>query len=576
MRRQRHPHIPPPAVTTAPETAIAPPWSSREWAIVAALVALTAIVFGQLFRHEFLFGDDALFRAPLLWQPLTTLTFFGRSASAQLLLNLVLHAASAAVLFVAMRKLTGATGRSAFVAALFAIHPMHVETVARLAERKQLLATLFALLALLAYAHRRLALVAVAFAASLLSDPTYVALPLILLVLDWWPLARLRTERDLRPLLIEKLPLFVLAIAGAAIAIVSGWNAQPFPNAIASYVRFLGRFFAPTGPAMPYPVTTIDRGTVGGAIALLVLISFAAIAFRRSVPWLTAGWFWFVIALTGAQSFADRYSYFSYIGLSIIVAWAGALLLPRAIAIGVAAIVVIACAAGSFQQTSYWRNSETLYAHTIEVTPPNADAEYALGASQLSKNTDDAIEHLQRGIELAAYSMRTNHTERPSWFAQAHVDIARAFIAKGEKESSGAERTNLLQGAIGASRRALAVDSKIGGATELIARAEQLIAADPHAQRDAHLNAGTMLSQQGRFPDAVAEFRKAVAAEPNSVDAHVYLALGMLQANMKDEARNEFAAAKTLDAGAANEVLTKALQMPPSPANFDGFVARIR
>jgi len=181
MRRQRHPHIPPPAVTTA-------------------------IVFGQLFRHEFLFGDDALFRAPLLWQPLTTLTFFGRSASAQLLLNLVLHAASAAVLFVAMRKLTGATGRSAFVAALFAIHPMHVETVARLAERKQLLATLFALLALLAYAHRRLALVAVAFAASLLSDPTYVALPLILLVLDWWPLARLRTERDLRPLLIEKLP----------------------------------------------------------------------------------------------------------------------------------------------------------------------------------------------------------------------------------------------------------------------------------------------------------------------------------------------------------------------------------
>lgn len=576
MRRQRHAPIPPPVVPAATETVAAPPWSSREWGIVAALIALTAIVFGQIARHEFLFGDNALFRAPMLWQPLTTLTFFGRSASAQLLLNLVLHAASTALLFVAMRKLTGTIGRSAFVAALFAVHPMHVETVARLAERKQLLATVFAMLALLAYAHRRLALVAIAFAASLLADPTYVALPLVLLLLDWWPLARLRAERDLRPLLTEKLPLFILAIAGGVIAVISGWNAQPFPNALASCARFLGRLFAPTGLAMPYPEQTIERAAVGGSLALLLLISFAAIAFRRTVPWLTVGWFWFVIMLTGAQSFADRYSYFSYIGLFIIVAWAGAQLLPRMIAIGAGAIVVIVCAIVAFQQTSYWQDSDTLYTHTIAVTPPNADAEYALGASLRNKDDERAIEHLQRAIELAGYQMRADRSKRPSWFAQAHVDIAGAFLTQGEKKPSGAERTNLLEGAIGASRRALAVDSKIAGANDVIKRAEQAIASDPHAKRDTHLNAGTVYSQQGRFADAVAEFRKAVEAEPNSVDAHVYLALGMLQANMKDDARREFAAAKTLDAGAANEVLTKALQLPPSPANYDGFVARIR
>jgi tetratricopeptide (TPR) repeat protein len=555
----------------APVTAA--PWAVREWGIVAALVALTAIVFGQLVTHQLLFGDDVLLRTTNWWQPLATL--FTKIGLAPFGTNVALHVASTIVLFIALRKLTGATGRSAFVAALFAVHPMHVETVARLAEQKQLLATLFALLTILAYAQRRMLFVAIAFAASLLCDPTYVALPLLLLLLDWWPLGRFRDDRDLKPLLMEKLPLFGLSIAGAAVAVMNGWSAPPIANALASYTRFIGRFIAPTDLAMPYPPQTIPSSSAFGASILLLLISFAAIAVRRSLPWLATGWFWFVIALTGAQTFADRYSYFSYIGLAIIVAWAGAIL-PRTIAAIAAAIVIIACAATSFHQASYWQNNETLYSHTIAVTPPNANAEYALGASLRTSDPERAVEHLQRALEIEAVAMRADRNERPIWLAQAYADIATAFMAQGERLPAGGERTNFLRGSIGASRRALAINANIGEAKAIIARAEKLLAADPHSARDSHLNAGTLMAQQGRTADAIAEFRKAVEADASSVESHVYLALGLLQANQKDEARAELAAAKTINGSVANEVLTKTLQLPPSPANFDSFTSRIR
>jgi tetratricopeptide (TPR) repeat protein len=356
---------------------------------------------------------------------------------------------------------------------------------------------------------------------------------------------------------------------------MNGWSAPPLANALASYPRFIGRFIAPTDLAMPYPPQTIPSSSVFGASILLVLISFAAIAVRRSLPWLATGWFWFVIALTGAQTFADRYSYFSYIGLGIIVAWAGAML-PRKIAAIAAAVVLTACAATSFHQASYWQNTGTLYSHTIAVTPPNADAEYALGASLRTSDPERAVEHLQRALEIAAVAMRADRNERPIWFAQAYADIATSFLAQREKSPSARERTNFLQGAIGASRRALAVEANIAEAKAIIARAEKLLAADPNAKRDTHLNAGRLLAQQGRFPDAIVEFRKAVAADPKSVDSHIYLALSMLQANQKDEARAELAAAKTIDGTAANEVLTNLMQLPPSPANFDSFTSRIR
>ncbi|MCU1228202.1 MAG: cellulose synthase subunit BcsC [Acidobacteria bacterium] len=569
MRRRRHVPSPATPVHLTSET----PWSVSEWGIVAALVALTAIVFGQLVTHQLLFGDDVLLRTTSWWQPLTTL--FRKLGGGHFAVNLALHAASSVVLFIALRKLTGATGRSAFVAAIFAVHPMHVETVARLAEQQQLLATLFALLAILAYAQRRMLFVATAFAASLLCDQTYVALPLLLLLLDWWPLDRLREERDLKPRLFEKLPLLALSIAGAVVAVMNGWSAPPLANALASYTRFLGRFIAPTDLAMPYPPQTIASSSVFGAAILLLLISFAVISVRRSLPWLATGWFWFVIALTGAQTFADRYSYFSYIGLAIIVAWAGAML-PRTIAAIAGAIVIIACAATAFQQTTYWQNNDTLYSHTIAVTPPNADAEYALGASLRASDPERAVEHLQRAFEIAAVAMRGDRNAQPAWLAQAYADIATAFFSQGEKAPSGAERTNLLQGAIGASRRALAVDANIAEAKTLIPRAEKLLAADPHSARDSHINAGRLLTRQGRFADAIAEFRKAVAADPHSVDSHICLALGLLQANQKEEARTELAAAKTIDGAAANDVLTKLLQLPPGPANFDTFTAEIR
>src|SRR4051794_10827402 len=420
--------LPPPMARKSFETdslSPAPPrWGTVEWSIVAALVALTAAVFAQVWTHEFLNYDDpqfvffnkavhegdlhwALTSTQLTWLPLTWMSYmldyriFGLRAGGYLVVNAILHALSAGLLFAALRRMTSEIWPSAFVAALFAIHPAHVESVAWIAERKDVLSTLFAIVALLFYAKRNLPLAAVAMMLSLMAKQTYVTLPFIFLLLDYWPLRRIGGARraplpagqgvrpnKLAPLLIEKLPFFALTVVGSiaawagqqGIQSVSSTSLVPmarrFANAFVAYAKYVGEMFVPVRLAVLYPLRPVGVGAALAAAAFVVAITIAVFVLRKRAPYLIVGWLWFLGALVpvlglvqiGGQAMADRYTYFAYIGLSIAIAW-GAMALPieRRTLAGIAAAVVAIFAAMAWRQTSYWKNNDTLFSHTIAV-----------------------------------------------------------------------------------------------------------------------------------------------------------------------------------------------------------------
>src|SRR4051812_43316701 len=298
----------PVAVAAATDAPLLPPprWEARDWTIAALLVALTFIVFAQVTTHSFINYDDgkfiyenqhvlnrdvswALTSAQVGWYPLTWLshmldvTIWGSRAGMHLLTGVFLHALSTLLLFLALRQLTRAPWSSAFIAALFAIHPMHVESVAWAAERKDTLSTLFAMLALWLYARapRRMLGVSIAMALSLMAKQMYVTLPFVFLLLDVWPLNRLRSFDDLRQRVVEKWPLFLLAIAGAFAAVIGqrSLNAMQsatglpmgdrIANALIAYAAYIRKLFVPTGMALPYPLVHVSL--IAALVSLLVL-----------------------------------------------------------------------------------------------------------------------------------------------------------------------------------------------------------------------------------------------------------------------------------------------------------------
>lgn len=605
--------------------------------LTALLVVLPILVFGQVAGHKFLNYDDAQFvtaneyvrgglsaeglgwafgSAAIGYYPLTWLShmvdveLFGLNAGGHLLSALLLHILSTLALFLALRQLTGATVRSAFVAALFAIHPMHVESVAWVAERKDTLSTLFGMLALLAYAYRRERtwLVGAALAASLLSKQMLITLPFVLLLLDWWPLRRLSAAA-----VKEKIPLFVLTVIGAVVAVIGQRNlnavqtadALPFgdrlANASVAYVRYLAKLFWPTDMAVIYPFAGVSTGAMLGALALLAAITIAAWSLRKHAPYVLMGWLWYLgtlvpvvgIVQIGAQSMADRYTYFSYIGLFVAIVWGlhdlfGPAGEPALRYAGYAAVAVLAFVA--WKQTSYWQSTETLFEHTLAVTGPNPVAEYSLGQELQVTDPDRALPHLQRVIELADAAMRANPSAaRPEAYTQAHVAIGTALLTKARGAKTPAEQLNYITGARRMYERALQLDPNAAAAAKNITIADQMkaqlapVAApgtptpvpDKKQQLDAFLDAGTAESQQGHRDHAIEQFRKAVALAPESVEAHVYLALGLGQAQRNADAAAELREAKRLDADAANTFVTKAMRIQPAPDNIDRLIASL-
>jgi len=427
------------------------------------LAAATAAVYLPVTTHDFLYYDDDtyVFENPAVrrgitvtslawactstvgsnWQPLTWLShmldcmLFGLNPSGHHLTSLLLHTANALLLFLVLVRMTGARWQSLFVAALFALHPLHVESVAWIAERKDVLSTLFWMLTLWAYAAYaerpgavKYSLMVVWFAMGLLAKQMIVTLPFVLLLLDIWPLRRFEQRPGIKKLslIFEKLPLFALsAIMSAVIFLVQQHSLaiKQLPlhvrcaNALSAYLRYVAKMFWPADLAVPYLHTgtggTGQAAYLAFAAAFLLGISALAVLRAKKCGYFFTGWFWYLGTLvpvagfvqTGYHSHADRYTYIPLTGLFIIIAWGVPSLFSRwrlrkwalpLLAGGTVAALIPATAT----QLRYWRNTDTLFSHTIEVMPDNAVAHNALGYYFFKQGkAQEAYGHLLRAVQ---------------------------------------------------------------------------------------------------------------------------------------------------------------------------------
>lgn len=397
------------------------------------------------------------------WHPLTWLShmmdcqLFGLNPGPQHFVNVLLHAANVVLLFWILQKATGAVGRSFLVAALFAVHPLNVETVAWVAQRKSLLSALFSLLTLAAYGWyvrrggwKAYGAIILAFALALMAKPMAVSLPVLLLLFDYWPLGRLEELRFWRrwsKLSLEKLPLFLMSAASSVLTemaqnsggSVMGLSLLPLSiriaNAITSYVTYIGKIIWPARLATYYPLQFSPRfGDVTASLVILVAITAVAVYFRR-FRYLVVGWFLFLITLlpvigivqVGFQGMADRYTYIPAIGLFLAVVWGisdmvEAIPMARLSAVIAAVFVLAALSASTVRYLACWQNGVTLFADAREAWgQPDMWLEQLYGNALFSAGrTDEALQHYQASC---AIQPRTEY---------CHYNIAHILAGRGE------------------------------------------------------------------------------------------------------------------------------------------------
>lgn len=380
------------------------------------------------------------------WHPLTWIShmldvqLFGLNPLGHHLTSLLLHIGNSILLFVLFRRMTNNTWKSAFVAALFALHPLHVESVAWVSERKDVLCTLFGLLAAMAYVeHARTArkgaylLCAVLFMAGLMAKPMLITLPFVLLLLDYWPLKRLQPEGDchfrsapLSRLILEKIPLVALSLISVVITVLAqkkggalhGNNSllHNAGNAAVSYISYIFNMFWPAKLAVYYPLHSVQlySGKIALAAVILIAVTGAVIITGRRFPFLAVGWLWYLGTLVpvigfiqvGEHALADRYTYIPLIGLFVILAWGGAALgermrLPKAMLFGVALVILTACALLTNLQARRWHDSVTLFSHAVAVTEDNDLAHKNLGAALASRGQfEEALVQVTESLRI--------------------------------------------------------------------------------------------------------------------------------------------------------------------------------
>jgi len=624
-KRPRQRPAPPPARKPAPRTPRAGGDAGAVIAICVALAAAVVALYAQTAGFEFVTLDDHTFiveNPPVLqgltrdgivwaftdayypnWHPVTWLShmldisLFGLQAGPQHLVSAAIHALNAVLLFLTLRYMTRALWPSALVAALFAVHPMRAESVAWLSERKDLLSGLFWILTMLAYtwyARRpglgRYALVTAALVLGLMSKTMLVSLPLILLLLDVWPLARWHLPGSRAPsdtpaaapaglsqLLGEKLPWFALAAVASWITVYTQQTVEAvrttdevpvawrIANALISYVSYLRKTAWPSDLAGMYPHPALNGTPLADAIwpaigAALLLAAVTALcaaqAWRR--PYLAVGWLWFLVALVpviglaqiGMQSMADRYLYLPGLGIYIILAWGGRdlaayrppLRVPLAAAAGLA---LIAYSAVSWFQIGTWRDSRTLYERAIAVTHDNYLAQAALGAwFRTQGRSDEAAQHLQEALRirreepfaLMQYGTLLEDTGRLDEAATYHLEALRLDPGYAQALAN-----------LGVVR--LRQDRLDEAEANFYAalRAKPLY---PIAEG----NLGAALLKQGRLDEAATHLQRSIALDPNSPEAHNNLGVVLVQQGRLREAESEFEIALRIKPGHANAV----------------------
>lgn len=568
----------------------------RRWAIPALLLIMVAVAFSPALFAGFVDYDDRpylldnprvrggltaenvawAFRTTYFsyWHPLTWLShmldceLFGLRAAGHHAVSIALHAANALLLMAVLRRMTGELLGSAAVAVLFAIHPLRVESVAWASERKDVLAGLFWMLALLAYHHyalrpdlRRYALVIAAFIAGLMSKPNLVTLPLILLLLDAWPLRR---EASFPRRLLEKAPLLVLAgvislmtlTAQSAGRAVMSQDAAPLTlrlaNAAVAYARYLGKLFWPTDLTYLYPYpSTIPFYQWAGALLLLVAITTVAVTQRRRAPYLLMGWLWFIIALlpnigivqAGEQALADRYTYLSMIGPAIALVWAAGDLalrwaIPRTAVAAAFGIMVTVLGVLTFRQTRVWHSSETLFRHAIEVMPHSPNAYRALAATYIR---DGRTADARRLLEAA---LRVNPAD-----AEAYAKFAASHERDGDRAAAvnAYERSLELRPNDPATLFALGrLLHESGDMKNAVALYHRALESDPRYD-PAAIYLGVALAAGGDPEGAETYYRLALETEPDSITARTNWGNLLLAKADLDGAARLFEQAVTID-----------------------------
>jgi Flp pilus assembly protein TadD len=499
------------------------------------------------------------------WHPLTWLSLMldadlgGGGPGVFHLTNLLLHLANTLLLFYLLSRMTGKAWRSAFVAAVFAVHPLHVESVAWISERKDVLSALFWMLAVLAYVRYvekpnavRYGLVLGAFALGLMTKPMLVTLPLALVLLDVWPLGRVRTGgRDsgatLR-VLWEKIPLFAMSAASAAVTLLaqSAGGAvgalETFPlgvrvaNALVSYVAYIGKTIWPAGLAVPYPYDpgSITFGRVLVSALVVVAVSIVCVRLHRNRPYLLVGWLWFLITLlpviglvqVGTQAMADRYTYVPHIGLFVAIVWAfgdlaGAFVrgvaARRALCGIVSASVIAALSLCAFSQAGHWRDSNRLFNRALEVTRRNAVAHNGLGLVLYEDGRhDEAIAQYREAVRISPR------------YVTAHINLAAALIESGRLEEAIDSYREALRHRPGdpVAREGLAGQlvnlgvsrMRSGDSERAEAAFRETLALDPD-NASAHKNLGVILARRGDLAGAVVHFRESVRLNPEDEGA---------------------------------------------------------
>jgi tetratricopeptide (TPR) repeat protein len=503
------------------------------------------------------------------WHPLTWLSLmldaqlFGTGPRGFHLTNLLWHTANVLLLFVVLRSLTGAVWRSALVAALFALHPLHVESVAWVSEHKDVLSTFFGLLALLAYARYaaapsvlRYLAVLVCMALSLLAKPMWVTLPFVLLLLDYWPLRRWRpagqpapadngpifAPASLRRLVLEKLPLLALSVLlsvvtfvvqqrGAAVRTLEE-AALPtrFANAVVSYGMYLWQTLRPVDLAAFYPFPTGGVSAMPLAVAGLVLAAVTVVAVReaRRRPYLVVGWLWYVgilvpvigLVQVGDQARADRYTYVPLIGIFVMLAWGLAECARRWQAERGVAVAVVGALVGlglaTWVQANYWTNNQMLWEHALEVAGPSWPAHNGLGLAMKDRGKlEDAQKHFLAAIHL---------TPR-EWRSQLNMGLVLTQDGKPHEAIrylADAVRLNPA-GSEGHTALGLALQ-EIGDLQKAIPELEEARRLDPGSAK-VQANLGLALIQSGQPDRAVAPLHDAVRLDPGFASAQYLLAL---------------------------------------------------
>jgi tetratricopeptide (TPR) repeat protein len=535
------------------------------------------------------------------WHPMTWLshlldvTLFGTDAGAYHVTNMVLHTANTVLIFELFRRMTSQTGRSAFVAALFAAHPLHVESVAWIAERKDVLSTFFWALTVLAYAAyvrrpawTRYAAMLALYALALMSKPMVVTLPALLLLLDFWPLRRVKGQngdaegsRDGRRgerwtrLVLEKVPLLALAMATSVATVIvqhrvgamAGFEALPWTvraaNATIGYVAYLWKTVWPTHLAAFYPQFAISPGKVAGAALALAAVTVAAIAARRRHPYLLVGWLWYVVTIApvigllqaGEQGMADRFMYVPMIGILVMLAWGAPELARPVMTQGSwakahdswlmtagAVVIIAALAVAARVQVAHWSDSVALWEHAARVTPESYIAHENLGQALRERGRlEEAKASYERALVHAP-------ARSPGYLAVIHNSLGMVLTREGK----ASEALEHFAAAAGLNPGFAEAQSNLGNALAAAGRLPEAIGRYQEAVRlkpdytEPRIGLGSAFLSEGNAADAIPQYREALRLDPDLAQAHNGLGGALAMTGHADEAMAQFTEALRL------------------------------